>query len=311
MAKRRSAVRLKDRRTAKRDRAAKRAKKARKKVITTDMVIVTSKFNRALHWYTFIMFFLTLLTGVFIMYRVHVMPEELHGVRGMLDVHIYLGLLFMLGIVLMILKFLPRMFYKKEDAEWFKVMGGYFRKWAPVPPAYRFNAGQKLWTQLFILLALVSFGSGMVMWLMQGPMQEKISPDLHRTSLSLHAFAYAFMVLMVLIHFYFTTAATPGAFGAMWGGIVTRSWAMKHHPLWLERLDRGVVGVSDERMRRRREKTMKRKKKRIAASMKSEDEETPEPKKKKKYSFKKDQTPEPVEEEINDVDVEIEDESDE
>lgn len=242
-----------------------RRKKAKPRVVAEDTVFITSRIQRFLHWYTFGMFFITLVTGVLIFYKLNIIPTE-NGMKPMLAIHAGFGVAFFAGMLIMGLRWVPvALLWRKVDFEWWSVLGGYMRKYSPVPPAGRLNGGQKAWVLAFWLLATVSFLSGAVLWLMQTPMQAKITFDTHRLAMSLHAMTYALMSFLVLWHFYFTTVATPGSWGAMWGGKVARSWAVRHHPLWFEKR-KDSASLSEEKERRRREKELERKKSRIASA---------------------------------------------
>src|SRR5690606_18710376 len=97
------------------------------------------------------------------------------------------------------------------------------------PPAYRFNAGQKMIFWAVVLGSLFLLASGLsvlfpLVWL-----------DLQGTQLALilHAIAGLAMVAVILGHIYIGTIGMEGAFDAMWSGEVDRNWAEEHHNLWM------------------------------------------------------------------------------
>jgi formate dehydrogenase gamma subunit len=225
---------IKSRAKSSRNPMVREGKKKKKKIIAEDMIQFTSPIRRYIHWFTFGSFFLALVTGILIMYKVEAVPEAFSGVRGLLNLHVLLGALFSFGMLIMLFQWLPHaVAWKSYDTAWLANLGGYFRKWAPVPPAGRLNGGQKLWTLGFFLLAFLSAATGAVLFLVQskGP-GHGISIEMHRYAVSIHTFCYAAMCFLVLIHIYFAGLATHGNFDVIWSGMVKLTWVERHHSEW-------------------------------------------------------------------------------
>ncbi len=291
MAKRKFGKSSKSRSAGQKYKAGGGKKKKRKKIVTDDMILFTGKSRRYVHWFTFITFFLALLTGIFIMYKVSIgysveiggkpttayslLPPDVGGTKTLLNMHVVFGVLFFLGIIIMVLQWLPwSLRWRKTDSNWWGKFGGYFRKWSPVPPAGRLNGGQKVWTILFFLVSALAFLTGAAMFIKQIPAAaDSVSADLHRISLSLHAACYAFMVLLVLVHIYFSAVATNGNWNVMWGGVVKLTWAERFHSEWCKTSP--LFAQRLEAMKRA-ERTLEHRKKLIAAGVADSGEEKAE-----------------------------------
>ncbi|TET35602.1 MAG: hypothetical protein E3J72_10660 [Planctomycetota bacterium] len=239
-------------------------KRRSQKVERVDMVVITPKMHRVVHWMTAIAFFFTALTGMFHYYRVPIVPEALGSVYALGWVHFGFGVAFFAGMVLVFLIWGFRsLAFGPTEFAWWREMGGYARKFAKPPAAYRFNGGQKLFTLLLSLVSLLLFASGVVMkfWYLVMPGQL----GLVNTASMLHVFMVTIILSILLWHLYFSGIATPGRMGAMWGGRVTKEFMELHHSM----LDLGKLGSREEALRKRREEELKRKKERMKSARES------------------------------------------
>jgi formate dehydrogenase gamma subunit len=114
------------------------------------------------------------------------------------------------------------MIFAKLDIGWLKVLGGYLGYQGHVP-AGRFNAGQKLFFWLILLVVACLAATGLVMragaparWL--------------TTAYTLHDLCAYLMILCIMGHAYLGTFANPGTLGSIFNGKVARAWLEHHHP---------------------------------------------------------------------------------
>ena len=115
------------------------------------------------------------------------------------------------------------------DVEWVKRGGGIVGN--DHPPAYRFNAGQKM------IYWIVVIGGGAVgghrlsadVPVLRAPTSRACSSPRSSTASSAVLFVAA-----MLAHIYIGTIGMEGAFEAMGDGTVDVNWAKQHHALWLE-----------------------------------------------------------------------------
>jgi formate dehydrogenase subunit gamma len=148
--------------------------------------------------------------------------------------HPWIGLAFSAAVAMMFAIWRREMRTTPEDRAWRKAMRHYVRhEDALVPPAGRFNYGQKT---LFWLMAgggLALLVSGLVMWFV-----DAIPPELRAlryAAVLVHAGAALATIGGFIVHVYMGVAVVPGGVSAILHGEVTEEWARHHHPLWLAR----------------------------------------------------------------------------
>jgi formate dehydrogenase subunit gamma len=103
-----------------------------------------------------------------------------------------------------------------------------------MPPAGRYNAGQKFlfwgffWSSLLLLL------SGIVLWSPQYFLAHSVMAM--RIAILIHASAALFTIGLFMIHLYMGLFAERGAFGSVIRGDVSLSFAKRYHPGWYEEI---------------------------------------------------------------------------
>lgn len=98
-------------------------------------------------------------------------------------------------------------------------------------PAGKFNAGQKLYAGWIAGAVLVMMFTGLLMWFMG------LFPSISRTSaIFVHDFL-AWAIALVLIGHVRKAYQDPETLPGMRTGFVSRGWAERHHPRWLDDLD--------------------------------------------------------------------------
>jgi formate dehydrogenase subunit gamma len=219
------------------------------------------RFNlleRFTHWLTAISFILLALTGLNILYGRYVL-KPLMGASAFSTMtvwgkytHDWVSFAFMAGIVLMFVLWVANNLPTKADLQWLAQGGGMFSK-GTHPPAYKFNAGQKILFWLIVLGGFsVSFsGVCLLMPFTLHPFASTFGfinlfgahlpthlTALEETQLALvwHAIMALLLITLILGHIYIGTLGMEGAFRAMTDGQVDENWAREHHPLWLKRI---------------------------------------------------------------------------
>jgi formate dehydrogenase subunit gamma len=192
-------------------------------------------YERFNHWMTAVSFIVLALTGLILLYGQFFL-RPLTGAEAYSDVAgaslwLHLGFIvpFILGVLTMAVLWMRQNGFNRVDLTWLKRGGGMLFESKKKPPAYRFNAGQKMIFWAVVLGSLFLLASGLsvlfpLVWL-----------DLQGTQLALilHAIAGLVMVAVILAHIYIGTIGMEGAFDAMWSGEVDRNWAEEHHDLWV------------------------------------------------------------------------------
>ena len=132
-------------------------------------------------------------------------------------------------MVLIFLMWIAGNIPNKVDVEWLKRGGGIVGH--DHPPAYRFNAGQKM------IYWIVVLGGGAVAvsgYLLMFPFYATDIAGMQLAQI-VHGVVAVLFVAAMLAHIYIGTIGMEGAFEAMGTGTVDVNWAKQHHSLWLER----------------------------------------------------------------------------
>jgi formate dehydrogenase subunit gamma len=145
--------------------------------------------------------------------------------------HPWVGLLFTVAVAVMYVQWRRDMRTTPEDREWRKAMTHYVRNEdSRVPPAGRFNYGQKALFWVMVLGGLALLVSGLVMWSVAS-----IPPSLsmlRSVATLVHAVAALVTIGAFIVHLYMGLAVVPGGLSAILHGEVTEEWARRHHALW-------------------------------------------------------------------------------
>ena len=209
-------------------------------------------FERATHWSNAIAFVTLALSGIVMAFgRFFLLPVLGAALFGWLTyvlktVHNFVGPLFVVTTVLMILTFIRSNWPHAYDWTWVRAAGGLFG--GHEPPSHRFNAGEKavFWGGVLFLGSIV-IGSGLFL--------DKLLPGFVYTrgemqvAHMIHAVATLFMMAMIMGHIYIGTLGMTGAFKAMRKGYVDETWAREHHQLWYDDIEAGKIPAQRSQLR--------------------------------------------------------------
>jgi len=202
------------------------------------VVVRFNGFERLLHWMTASCFIVLAISGLNVTFGKELLlpyigPEAFSTWSQWVKyAHNYLSFPFTIGVVIIFLMWLPGNFPNKVDVEWLKEGGGIVGH--RHPPAYRFNAGQKMiyWLQILAGGALAVSG-----YLLMFPFYGTDIADM-QTAEMVHGVVAVLFVAIMIAHIYIGTIGMEGAFEGMWDGTVDVNWAREHHSLWLEQEER-------------------------------------------------------------------------
>ena len=191
-------------------------------------------FERFIHWMTATCFIILALSGLNITFgKTLLLP--LIGESAFAGwsqwakyAHNYLSFPFSIGVFVVCLMWIAGNIPNKVDVEWAKRGGGLVGH--DHPPAYRFNAGQKM------MYWVVVIGGGLVAitgYLLMFPFYGTEIQGMQFAQ-TIHAIIAVLFVAAMLAHIYIGTIGMEGAFEAMAEGSVDTNWAKQHHSLWLE-----------------------------------------------------------------------------
>lgn len=205
---------------------------------TGKKVLRWSPFDRAMHWFTATTFLILGFSGVLILYgRYFIKPITSEAVLGtLLNVakmsHNYIGPLFVLSLLCMLIKWFKNNLLNKVDVEWFKQGGGMLPN-GKHPDAGFCNGGEKMWFWLIATVGVVVCVTGLVM---DFPIFGQ-SRDVMQIANILHGLASLGLVAAAFGHIYIGTIGTEGVLEGMTTGYVDESWAKQHHKLWYDELE--------------------------------------------------------------------------
>ena len=142
--------------------------------------------------------------------------------------HNYLSFPFTIGVLLIFLMWIAGNIPNRADVEWLKRGGGFVGH--DHPPAYRFNAGQKVIYWIVVLGGSAVAISGYVLMF---PFYGTDIANMQAAQIAHGVVAMLFVAAMIG-HIYIGTIGMEGAFEAMAEGTVDLNWAKEHHSLWLK-----------------------------------------------------------------------------
>jgi formate dehydrogenase subunit gamma len=191
-------------------------------------------FERFVHWMTATCFIILAVSGLNITFGKPVLlpligPESFTAWSQLAKyAHNYLSFPFTIGVFLIFLIWIAGNIPTRIDVEWLKRGGGIVGH--DHPPAYRFNAGQKMIYWIVVLGGAAVAVSGYVL------MFPFYGTDIAsmQTAQIVHAVVAVLFVAAMIGHIYIGTIGMEGAFEAMGTGAVDLNWAKEHHNLWLE-----------------------------------------------------------------------------
>lgn len=158
------------------------------------------------------------------------------------ELHPWAGLIFAGSVFYMYKMWSKQMRIEPVDREWWKSLRYYITNQDDkMPPAGRYNAGQKILFWSFFYSAIVLLLSGLVLWFSDYlPWNLRW---LRYLAVLLHPIAALVTIGNFLIHVYMGVFAERGAFGSVIRGDVSMAFAKRYHPGWYEE----IVGSANNR----------------------------------------------------------------
>lgn len=139
------------------------------------------------------------------------------------DLHGWFGWLFIINFILIVFLWFRQMRLNKDDRTWLKYLGGYFFK-TPHLPSGKFNAGQKIFFWLILLLGSILSITGIFMFFLKNSLEINLS-----VLYTVHDLSALFVLIFVLAHVYLGLVLNPESANSIFGGFVKNSWLKEHH----------------------------------------------------------------------------------
>ena len=207
-------------------------------LIPHDHVLRYNFNERMNHWVAAGSFIYLMLTGLaFWSPWLFWMAAALGGVELSSRLHPWIGLVFFVSVCYMYALWASQMKHDPVDSEWWKSLHHYVRNEDDkMPPAGRYNAGQKLLFWSFFIGGIVLLATGLVLWFTESiPWEWRW---VRYISVVLHAGTALLMIGNLMIHVYMGVFAERGAFGSVIRGDVSLAFAKRYHPGWYQEIVR-------------------------------------------------------------------------
>jgi len=191
--------------------------------------------DRINHWIVAICLFLAGLSGLALFHPSMYWFTNLFGGGPWTRIlHPFLGVIMALGFARLFFRFRRDNVLTDADRQWNRTIFALLRgDKGNMPPAGKYNAGQKMMFWTFAISLLVLFVTGFLFW---RPWFAHFFPiTVVRLAVLLHAFAATMLVLCAIVHVY-ATIWVKGTLRAMTRGTVSEGWVRKNHPLWYREL---------------------------------------------------------------------------
>jgi formate dehydrogenase subunit gamma len=192
--------------------------------------------ERIIHWVATLAYCYVLATGLaFYTPHLYWMATLLGGPPTSRFWHPWIGLLFFAAVLWMLRTWIADMRITAVDRAWGKALEHYVRNEdEALPPAERFNLGQKYFFWVMLWGGSLLLVSGAVLWF-----PERIPwglRGLRYAAILVHVAAALVTIGAFIIHVYMGTAMVRGGFTSIMRGEVPPAWAKAHHRLWYERI---------------------------------------------------------------------------
>jgi formate dehydrogenase subunit gamma len=207
-----------------------------KYLLPNGRVLRYSFHERMIHWLSGVSYVYLLLSGLaFWSPWLFWLAIILGGATIARELHPWFGVVFFIGTCLMYRMWGSQMKETPADKKWWAAIKFYIRNEDDkVPPADRFNPGQKLLFWGFFINGILLLITGLVLWFPQYiPWNLRI---LRLISVFVHPVCALFTIALFIIHVYMGTAMERGAFGSVIRGDVSRAWADHHHHSWYQKV---------------------------------------------------------------------------
>jgi formate dehydrogenase subunit gamma len=215
----------------------------REQVLPHGRILRYQFHERLVHWIAAFSYIYLLLTGLaFYSPWLFWLAIALGGGQISRMLHPWSGLIFAGAVLYMYVMWAAQMRTTDSDKAWWKSIGHYVRNEDDqMPPAGRYNAGQKLLFWGFFICGLLLLLTGVILWFPESiPWSLRF---LRYLAVLVHVSSALLTIGLFMIHIYMSVFAERGAFGSVIRGDVSQEFAKRYHPAWYKE----VVGSAPRR----------------------------------------------------------------
>ncbi|MGN7854371.1 MULTISPECIES: formate dehydrogenase subunit gamma [Exiguobacterium] len=178
-----------------------------------------TRFERTLHNIRALTFTIAAISGlVFLFIEGTVAAGMMHNISG---------ILFFTTSVITFFLWHKSFWFKPYDKSWLQHLGGYLTKQSLSLPAGKFNAGQKIFFWITILLPIFLLATGINLFI-----SRITETEADGTILIIHAGTATLATILVVGHIYLSLWANKGTWRVLKNGKVSVKWAQSNHPNW-------------------------------------------------------------------------------
>jgi formate dehydrogenase subunit gamma len=210
-------------------------------------IVRFTQFQRWVHWTVAVSFCILAISGLVMLFGKNiVLPIIGYTLFSWLaeickNLHNFVGPLFFVSILVMLVTFIHGNFYRAGDLKWLLTLGGLFSKGHV--PSGRYNAGEKVWYWGGVLfLGLLVSLSGLVL---DFPNFDQTRSTMQLANI-IHLIGTGLFMVGGLGHIYLGTLGMAGAYEGMKTGLVDEEWAREHHELWYNDIKSRKVSADPE-----------------------------------------------------------------
>ena len=218
----------------------------REQVLPHGRILRYQFHERLTHWIAGFSYLYLLVTGLaFYSPWLFWLVVVLGGGQVSRMLHPWVGLIFAGAVLYMYVLWASQMRVTDNDKAWWNSIGHYVRNEDDqMPPAGRYNAGQKLLFWGFFVFGILLLLSGLILWFPEYiPWSLRF---LRYTAVIVHVGSALITIGLFMLHVYMGVFAERGAFGSVIRGDVSAEFARRYHPGWYKE----VTGSSASAPRR-------------------------------------------------------------
>jgi formate dehydrogenase subunit gamma len=151
------------------------------------------------------------------------------------NLHNFVAPLFIVSLLVFIIMYAKDNLPEKGDATWLANGWKFFR--GMHLPSGRFNAGEKLWFWVgVVVLCLIVSVTGLILLF---PNFDQVRSTMQLANI-IHAIASVLVIGFGLGHIYMGSIGVEGAYRNMADGVTDEVWAREHHELWYNEVKRSA-----------------------------------------------------------------------
>jgi formate dehydrogenase subunit gamma len=192
--------------------------------------------TRLNHWFVALMFLCAGLSGLSFFHPALFFLTQLFGGGPWTRIlHPFFGLLMVSGFALLFAQVWRENLWHARDTAWLRAAPRLMATAdeSSMPPAGKYNAGQKAVVWAFAVSLVLLLLTGFVFW--QPWFADYFPVPLRRIAVVVHAASAVLLILSVITHVY-AAIWVKGTIGAMTRGTVSAAWARHNHPLWYRQM---------------------------------------------------------------------------